>query len=169
MRRAAAVCVAVIIALGAIGAGASTGAAVERNDNIKQAVHIQTHDRPFVVTNVDASGATQEPREFGICQTSYRSLWYKLTVKETTRYVISTAGSNYDTVLQLYSGPRNQVSQDNLKTIDCNDDKHPTLQSELTRTLEPGTYYIDVGQYGYPGDGNPDGGQLLDLSVSKAP
>ena len=53
-------------------------------------------------------------------------------------------GSNYDTVLGVWQGTRN-----NLSLVWCNDDSNGTIQSALTTPIlnVGSTYYIQVGQY----------------------
>jgi chemotaxis receptor (MCP) glutamine deamidase CheD len=79
------------------------------------------------------------------------TVWYKFTAPNSGMAKIETAGSDYDTVLGLFTG-----SQGNLTLIDCNDDlgwvnDQWDTSSSLFLNLNAGvTYYINVTKYGGP-------------------
>ncbi|MBZ0280305.1 MAG: hypothetical protein K8L97_06165 [Anaerolineae bacterium] len=75
------------------------------------------------------------------------SFWYEFTPGVTSNYVISTAGSSFDTVVSVYTGAAlGSLSQ---VTGGCNDDANATvLTSSLNLNLTAGTpYIIQVGGY----------------------
>jgi alpha-tubulin suppressor-like RCC1 family protein/Tol biopolymer transport system component len=79
----------------------------------------------------------------------YNSVWYSITPTEDGSLVLSTAGSDYDTILAVWTGSRGSLTE-----IDCDDDS-AGLQSELTFYGETGTtYWIEVVQKGAPGGGD---------------
>ncbi|MFN2298950.1 MAG: PA14 domain-containing protein, partial [Anaerolineales bacterium] len=79
----------------------------------------------------------------------YNSVWYSITATADGSLVLSTAGSDYDTVLAVWTGSRGSLTE-----IDCDDDS-AGAQSELTFYGETGTtYWIEVVQKGAPGGGD---------------
>jgi len=62
------------------------------------------------------------------------SVWYQLTVPETSRVVIETAGSTYDTVVSAYTGACAALDE-----IACSDDTLTTVQSRLDIDVVAGT------------------------------
>ena len=85
-----------------------------------------------------------------------RSVWYRHTPGTTRNYNLNTNGSNYDTVLAVWTGASQPTTNHG-----CDDDGGTGLDSYLDITLFAGTtYYIEVASYG-----NGSGG-LMDLSIS---
>jgi len=71
-------------------------------------------------------------------------LWYSFTVATAGSVTIDTAGSNFDTVLAVFSG-----SCGSLTCIASSDDTVATTQSEVTFTASTGTsYVIAAGSFG---------------------
>lgn len=71
------------------------------------------------------------------------SVWYAYTPPMDGQIHIDTIGSDYDTMLAVWTGTRG-----NLELIDCNDDRPSDLQSELNVNVYGGTtYYIEASQY----------------------
>ena len=82
------------------------------------------------------------------------SVWYHYSPTTSREVSFDTYGSNYDTVLAVWSG-----SPGSLSSVACNDNAGGAQQSMLTITASPGTtYYIEVAQY--PGT-SPNGGGLV--------
>lgn len=77
----------------------------------------------------------------GYCGASASSpdVWFRFDVSVATSITVSLEGSTYDTVLTLYDG--------SLTPRYCNDDA-VGLQSRMTLTLTPGTWYAVVEGYG---------------------
>jgi len=74
----------------------------------------------------------------------YRSVWYQFTPTETGRLTVDTTGSNFNTVLGVWSGSRGS-----LKSIAMNDNANATSKQSALETLLFGntTYYIEVASY----------------------
>jgi len=74
----------------------------------------------------------------------YRSVWYQFTPIETGRLTVDTMGSNFNTVLGVWSGSRGS-----LKSIAMNDNTSVTSKQSSLETLLFGntTYYIEVASY----------------------
>src|SRR5207244_8234652 len=87
------------------------------NDNFPNAIALNT---PLPITTTGSSkGATKEPGEPNHAnEQGGASVWWKWTSPVTGPITITTAGTNFDTVLGVYTG--NQVL--GLVTIASNDD-----------------------------------------------
>ena len=90
--------------------------------------------------NTSAGKELNEPNHAG--NTGGKSLWYSYTPTEDGVLLVSTAGSGFDTLLGVYTGPR--VSQ--LSSLASSDDlPGGSMQSEVTLGVRAGqTYYIAV-------------------------
>ncbi len=107
---------------------------------------------------VDASGITSDPSD-PPCLSHGATAWYRFAPSVSTQYEVSTAGSNFATVLCVFKG-----APGSLTLVESNDDWNGTQQS---RVLFPGligtTYYLMVAaQDGYPPS-------LLDLTLRVGP
>lgn len=81
-------------------------------------------------------GSTANPRQS-------RSVWYRITPTTTANYLLDTEGTDYDTVLAVWTG-----SWGSLTHRGCDDDSGTALLSSLYRRLNAGTtYYIEVMRY----------------------
>jgi hypothetical protein len=77
------------------------------------------------------------------CGFGSNDVWFRFTPASTADYNIETCASNFDTVIELFSG-----SCASLTSIACNDDDCG-LQSRVTATLTRNqTYYLLVGGFG---------------------
>ncbi len=108
------------------------------NDDLAQATAIGA--LPFM-DRVMTGEATTEPDEaVSDCNPAGgRSVWYRLTLPDTTRLRLDTRGSDYDTVLSVWTGTDHPLSP-----ITCNDDEDDDrMQAALTFVAGTGTtYYI---------------------------
>jgi len=96
-------------------------------------------------SSYSTAGATTESGEPApSCQTNFgATVWYKFTPSTSGVYQIDTTGSNYDTVVALYTGS----SLTGLSQVACSDDADG-LQSIVKPTLTAGTTYrIQVAGY----------------------
>jgi len=82
----------------------------------------------------------------GRCMTS-PNIWYCYTASCTGDVTVSLLGSDYDTMLAVYSGCGcNPTSS---RTIACNDDFPPGRQSQITfEAISGNKYLIEIGGYG---------------------
>jgi hypothetical protein len=98
----------------------------------------------------DTTAATTEAGEPGFsCGYSVgKTVWYKFSVATTKQIVLTTAGSNFDTVMAVYEDTGGMTLVEQL----CNDDYYNRhLQSRITFEANANTtYYVGVG--GYSGD-----------------
>ncbi len=101
--------------------------------------------------NGNSVGADKEPGEPNHAQAGGASVWWSWTAPSNARVTITTVGSNYDTLLGVYTG----ASVNSLTTIRTNDDGRGTgLQSRVRFRPTAGvTYQIAVdGFNGAAGD-----------------
>ncbi|MBN1565839.1 MAG: DUF333 domain-containing protein [Anaerolineae bacterium] len=78
-----------------------------------------------------------------------RSAWYAFTPADYTQVEVNTTGSNYDTVLSVWTG-----TPGNLREIGCNDDADTGYTSQVTfAAARNQTYYIMAAGY-YEASGN---------------
>jgi Ca2+-binding RTX toxin-like protein len=135
--------VAVLVLL-VVGIGALTpvaGAAQPSNDAFASATEVLA--LPFEET-LNTSAATLETGEpQPPCAPIGKTVWYRFTPGSETFVGVDTLGSNFDTVLSVYTGP----SLTELVPVACNDD-WASLRSRVTfRGLSGTTYHIQVGGF----------------------
>ncbi|HXQ33495.1 MAG TPA: hypothetical protein VN843_05690, partial [Anaerolineales bacterium] len=71
------------------------------------------------------------------------TVWYEFTPPDDGWLNIDTIGSDYDTMLAVWTGTRGS-----LDLIGCNDDRASDLQSELNINVNSGdAYYIEVAEF----------------------
>ena len=126
------------------------------NDSFDQAEVVST--LPFSVREtVRYAKSDEDDPPFAECNLGSGSatVWYHFTASESRPIYIDTFGSNYDTILGVWTGGRAD-----LRSIACNDDSSGGVQSSITVNVTRGeTYYIEVADYG----NNPS--PFLDLRV----
>jgi hypothetical protein len=77
------------------------------------------------------------------------SVWFRFTPSRNGQYMISTQGSDYDTVVAVWTGARGSLAN-----LGCDDDSGPNATSLLTINLNAyTTYHIEVMSYGATGGG----------------
>jgi C1A family cysteine protease len=113
--------------------------------------------------NTDTSEATtaqDDPILPCVSGQKYNTVWYRYTPTDSGPLTVNTLGSDYDTVLGIWTGTRGALT-----SVGCNDDlgnTDNTRYSQVQLNVTKGqTYYIEVADY-YLG-----GGQLI-LNVSMA-
>ena len=100
--------------------------------------------RPYTTTQ-STTGATLQSGEPRPCGSIGGTVWFSWTPTASGTFTVDTRGSNYDTVLAIYTGS----SVTGLTTLSCNDDiGGGDLDSTITRSFTAGvTYRIQVGGY----------------------
>ena len=137
-------------------------AAPPANDDFDNAIAFSAV--PFEATEdtTEATVADDDPTE--CVGGSTNTVWYAVTLAATTEIGVDTIGSDYDTVLSAWTGPRGA-----LNLVACNDDSGG-LQSRIAFTAQAGvTYHVLVGAF----PGSPPGtlvlhGQALPPKVTLA-
>jgi M6 family metalloprotease-like protein len=113
------------------------------NDNFANAQIISGNTGTTTGTNGAATKESGEPNHAG--NAGGASVWYRWTAPLGGSVTIDTIGSNFDTLLGVYTGS----SVNSLTQIASNDDSGSTLQSSVTFIAVSGTtYQIAVDGYG---------------------
>ncbi len=92
--------------------------------------------------NTGGTGHDGEPRP---CGQIGATVWFKVTMPASGQVTISTAGSDFDTVMALYGGDASEGS-----LIECIDDAGGRSQAAMTQPLQGppgGTLYVQVGGF----------------------
>lgn len=113
------------------------------NDDFDQAT--QATPLPFsqVINTVYATVADDDPT-LCIKTAGAATVWYRFTPQRSGTLTAHTFGSDYDTVLAIFTGERGTLNR-----LACNDDADNSLQSSVTLEVNAGeTYFIEVADYG---------------------
>ncbi|MEO8607220.1 MAG: leucine-rich repeat domain-containing protein [Chloroflexota bacterium] len=116
------------------------------NDNFADAIAIDTGFVPFSDTQNVLGASLESGEPVAMCGGSpaLRSVWYKYTALDNNILSLNTTGSDYDTVLSVWTG----AGLGALVSAGCNDNVSPFTTSALTLTTNPGTtYYIRVSSH----------------------
>ncbi len=108
------------------------------NDNCPSATPI-TADGTLTGTTIFASNST-DPSTCA-STSSGPDVWYRLDFTSTATVTFATLGSAFDTVLYVLSGSCTGSE------VACDDDGGTGLDSLLTHTFSPGTYYLALDGY----------------------
>lgn len=123
----------------------STYAAAPANDDFLAATEIITTNTTYTGSNEEATIEQDEPNHVGY---GSNSVWWKWTPTQNQACLISTLGSDFDTVLAIYTGS----AINSLSLVTENDDyeNYPDNTSRVTFTALAGqTYYIAVDGFIY--------------------
>src|SRR6185369_6523342 len=142
--RAATLCLSLVIPLTTLIP--ASGRAQPANDAFADSQSLSGSTGSVAGSNIGATKEAGEPSHAG--DPGGHSVWYRWTAPSSTRVTIDTIGSNFDTLLGVYTG--NGVTS--LTTIASNDDiSSTTKQSRLTFTPVAGTTY-QIAVDGWNGD-----------------
>ncbi len=111
---------------------------------------------PLSNDTTNTTTATRESNEIGNCGNfaasgNIHSVWYKYAPGSSGWLTVSTLGSSYDTVLEVFTGPASSPTFATLTSLPngCNDDAGGLTQSEVTVPVTSGTtYYFVIRDYG---------------------
>lgn len=77
------------------------------------------------------------------------SVWFRMTPARNREVVISTAGSDYDTVLSVYKVPREGAPLNRWRLVGCDDDGGADATSVVGLGLvADGIYYVMISSFG---------------------
>ncbi len=107
------------------------------NDNLAAAKAIVGNEITQHGSNVAATKQSNEPSHAG--NTGGASIWYRWQAPSAKPVTIDTAGSDFDTLLAVYTGGYRGIGT--LNPTASNDDTGGTRQSAVTFTPNPGTTY----------------------------
>lgn len=118
-----------------------------QNDEFENAIAIQTY--PFTATAETTEATTANDDPLLTCslsgpRTGSSSVWYKFTAPTSGIVNIDTHGSDYDTMLGVWTGARGA-----LQSVACHDDTNGSDRtSQVVAALTSGTtYYVEVVDY----------------------
>ncbi|MFO7661226.1 MAG: kelch repeat-containing protein [Chloroflexota bacterium] len=77
-----------------------------------------------------------------VSTSGFRTAWYELVAEDTSRVTITTEGTDYDTVLGIYSG-----SCDSLDSLACSDDNRDFQSSVSFPVVRGQSYFVLVADY----------------------
>ena len=118
-----------------IAAAADLPVSRPTNDDFANAQALVGPNATATGTNVDATKETGEPDHAG--QAGGKSVWYSWTPQEGGTTTIETTGSNFDTLLAVYTGG----AVGSLSRVASNDDAGGRSQSKVSFTATAGTTY----------------------------
>jgi hypothetical protein len=118
----------------------SVGGGAPANDNFVDAAAANLKSSK-TTTTTDATFETDEPQP--ACATATdKTVWYSYTPGMNRTVIAVTAGSNFDTVLAIYTGTNLTA----LTPLACNDNRAIDNLSKIKLALTGGTkYYFQVG------------------------
>jgi peptidyl-Asp metalloendopeptidase len=135
-----------------------TTVAPSSNDDFLGATQITTlpYNNPGTQNTVTATSDTTDPT-FPCSEGGKKSntVWFKYTPGSATTFYVDTGGSDYDTVLAVWTG-----NEGSLTNVACNDDFNGLQSQVMIHGAAGTTYYIEVASF------NPDAAGWLDLHVS---
>lgn len=108
------------------------------NDDFEERIQIELEDGFGLVTgaNIDGTGESEEPVH-GDIASPLSSVWWYFEAPESGKVRVSTAGSDFDTVLAVYRG----VALAGLSEVGSNDDTAESRQSRLEFPVAEGEVY----------------------------
>jgi endonuclease I len=113
------------------------------NDNFANAIALSGTSLTTGGTNVSATKETGEPKHDNI--TGGKSVWWVWTASMTGPIIIDTIGSNFDTIMGVYTGSAVNA----LTTIAGDDDSGGGVKSKVTINAVAGTtYYVAIDGFG---------------------
>lgn len=129
------------------------------NDNFASAQAISGCSGTVSGTNMSATKEAGEPAHFATSAGSTKSVWYQWQAVASQSVTINTIGSNFDTILAIYTG--NSVN--GLTLVTNNDDiASGNTASSVTFTANAGTIYrIAVDGFDNGGSGGDTGSIVL--------
>lgn len=121
------------------------------NDNCSSAILLTNLDNTQTQTALNGTVEPGEPVP-GCVAGIYDTVWYQFVPAQTGVVTLSTAGSDYDTVMGVYTGTCGALTP-----LACDDDEPgvKTVTSALALNVTAGvTYYVQVGAYSVTGGGS---------------
>jgi len=127
-----------------LSAGGGGGVEPPTNDAFANRATIPSAGGTVVGNNSSATSESGEP--FHVGAPANRSLWWTWTPAASGAYSVSTAGSDFDTILAVYRGS----GVDSLASVASNDDESSAIRTSRLRfdATAGVTYQIAVASYG---------------------
>ncbi|MBE9561471.1 MAG: hypothetical protein IMF12_01225 [Proteobacteria bacterium] len=112
------------------------------NDNLDGALDISK--LPYTNTQDTSDSTTETSEDSPTCSFSEASVWYQYSPTIDEKIVFDTYGSDYDTVLGIWTGEQHPLTE-----VICNDNgTESTNQSQLSAELDDGVKYF-IGINGF--------------------
>ncbi|GIV70075.1 clostripain-related cysteine peptidase [Caldilinea sp.] len=119
------------------------------NDDFNAALLITTLPYQHSLDTRAATVAPDDPNMGCGAGVNSNTVWYRFIPSFYGFIEANTFGSNYDTVLAIFTGARGALNR-----LTCNDDASGSVQSQVIFEVIPNqTYYLEVADYGSPGGG----------------
>lgn len=134
------------------------GASAPQNDHFANRQSISGEVASVTGSNFDASAEAGEPLHFS--QAAKKSVWWTWTAPANGRVTINTAGSVFDTLLAVYTGP----SLATLAPVASDDQSGGNNTSQVVFQAVAGTTY----QIAVDGSGGSGGAISLNISLDKS-
>jgi hypothetical protein len=131
--------------------------AAPANDEFESATPVTALPFEDETNTRDATTAVDDPPPPCGSGNPARSVWYAFTATEDARIQADTRGSNYDTILSVWTGARGSLQNEA-----CNDDAIGVTSAAFFDVSAGQTYYLMVSSYSGPGGS-------LRLAVGPAP
>ena len=143
----------------AIAGGYNHNLVIFSEDDLMGAVGIRATPYRHTASTTAATTAADDPTPSCVSHKPSNTVWYSFQAVTAGRLSVTTTGSDYDTVVAIFTGPRY-----NLTEQACSNNAAGTPQSVVTDLMvTAGTlYFIEVGSY------SPGGGSLV-LNASFSP
>ena len=123
---------------------------IPANDECFTARGIEGETFRDVLDVTEASSSDGEPfPSCGAVSSIANTVWYEFTAPANGIVTADTFGSDYDTLIAVWTGACNDLTQ----VLPCNDDAGGTPQSKVALPVQQGTtYFFEVGAKGDPLD-----------------
>jgi hypothetical protein len=147
-----------LMAMVAITVASPVAAAAPSNDRFSLATTITSLPASFTVDTSDATDQASEPHPSG-CPIS-KTIWYRYKATTSGRIDIDTSGSNFATVVAVYTGAKIGL----LTPVDCTSDVHGQAADTLIDAVAGTTYQIQIG-----GNGGATGTLKVKVRIPQQP
>ncbi|MGA7671595.1 MAG: hypothetical protein WBW04_14300 [Nitrolancea sp.] len=122
-------------------------AAAPSNDDFANRTAIGALTLPYTDTQDTTDATTEGSEPSSNCGTATNSIWYEFTPDISWLFMLSTAGSGYDTNLDVFTSSSTPATLTSLSSVNCNNDvSSPSdTTSFISMFMAAGTtYYIRV-------------------------
>jgi hypothetical protein len=148
MRQAFRIVLGGVVTMGALLLPGVAHAAPPPNDNFaaRETIAVLPFSDTVVTTEATTEAGEPDPAEppQGCGSSVSKTVWYQFSPSSSTVVDADTFGSDFDTVLAVWTGS----SLSTLSPVDCNDDTGPDFDSQvLFRAFRSTTYLIQIGGY----------------------
>ena len=122
-------------------------AAAPSNDDFANRTTVGALTLPYTDTQDTTDATTEGSEPSSTCGTAANSIWYEFTPDISWIFMFSTAGSGYDTNLDIFTSSSTPATLTSLSSVNCNNDANSPsdTSSFISMFMSAGTtYYIRV-------------------------